>query len=97
MVELVKLFIAAGLLVGPALQPAANIIAPSAIKIKVAFILISFFPPQIYATDAFLRQTPCQIRWSARKNNFYKLGDAVACFCSISNCISQPGLIFSTR
>jgi hypothetical protein len=55
--ELVELFIAAGVLVGPALQPVANIIAPSAIKIKVAFILISFFPAQTYATDAFVRQT----------------------------------------
>ena len=44
MVELVELFMVAGLFVGPALQPVANIIALSAIKIKVGFIFISFLP-----------------------------------------------------
>ena len=43
MVELVELFVAAGLLVGAALQPVVNSIAPSAIKIKVGFIFVSVF------------------------------------------------------
>jgi hypothetical protein len=84
MVELVELFMAAGLFVGPALQPAANIIAPSAIKIKVGFIFISFLPSQTYATDACVRQTLPRTRLAAVENNFYKLGDALVCFRSIS-------------
>ena len=56
MVELVELFVAAGLFGGAALQPVTNKIAPSAIKIKVGFILFLFPAATIYLTDTSARQ-----------------------------------------
>jgi hypothetical protein len=56
MVGLVEVFMAAGLFVGAALQPAASTIAPKAIEIKVSFMSLSL-PPVTYATLASFRQT----------------------------------------
>ena len=67
MVELVELLLAAGLLVGAALQPATNTAALSAIKIKVAFILYSSLPP-----------SPMPPICECGKNYFFNLRDAVA-------------------
>jgi hypothetical protein len=56
MVELVELFIAAGLLVGAASHPATNSVAPSVIEIKVGFIFVPVLAATTYPTAASPRQ-----------------------------------------
>jgi phosphomannomutase len=77
MVELVEVFMAAGLLVGAALQPAADSIEPSAIKIKVGLI---FYVGRVQPIPPM---RPSVKRGG--KNYFFSYGDGLACFRSTQN------------
>src|ERR1700733_2087563 len=56
--ELVEMFMAAGLLVGPASQPVANASAPNASMIKLRFIFFHpFLPRATRATRASIHQS----------------------------------------